>query len=75
MCIRDRLGDIVTYIITWNVSSSSVIAAYYIPQYGMIGTDDKYYSVSVKPASVAGGSGKYTYSIDGDDYGLSLIHI
>ena len=38
----------------------------------MIGTDDKYYSVSVKPASVAGGSGKYTYSIDGDDYGLSV---
>ena len=68
----DELGDIVTYIITWNVSSSSVIAAYYIPQYGMIGTDDKYYSVSVKPASVAGGSGKYTYSIDGDDYGLSV---
>lgn len=68
----DELGDIVTYIITWNVSSSSVIAAYYIPQYGMIGTDNKYYSVSVKPASVAGGSGKYTYSIDGDDYGLSV---
>ena len=56
----DELGDIVTYIITWNVSSSSVIAAYYIPQYGMIGTDNKYYSVSVKPTSVAGGSGKYT---------------
>lgn len=68
----DELGDIVTYIITWNVSSSSVIAAYYIPQYGMIGTDNKYYSVSVKPTSVAGGSGKYTYSIDGDDYGLSV---
>lgn len=68
----DELGDIVTYIITWNVSSSSVISAYYIPQYGMIDTDDKYYSVSVKPASVAGGSGKYTYSIDGDDYGLSV---
>lgn len=49
-----------------------MIAAYYIPQYGMIGTDDKYYSVSVKPTSVAGGSGKYTYSIDGDDYGLSV---
>ena len=68
----DELGDIVVYIITWNVYSASVISANYIPQYYMIKATNNYYSVDLDIDSVAGGSGSYTYSIVGDDYGMSV---
>ncbi len=70
--LTDELGNVDTYIITWNIYNSSAISACYIPQYYMINTEYKNCTVDLKIASVAGGSGKYTYSIVGDNYGLSV---
>lgn len=68
----DELGNTVTDVITWNVYNSSTITANYTPAYYLLYSAASSTSVYKSIDSVSGGSGDYIYSIEGNNYGLSI---
>ena len=70
--VVDELGNVDNYKISWNIYSSSVIAGNYEPVYKIMGSTSLNCSISNRIASVAGGSGSYTYSFVGESYNLSV---
>ncbi len=69
---KDERGNIYIVKIVWNIYSDSTIAAGYETAYYNVDYGVNYVDVKNKVQKPVGGSGAYTYAIEGDDYGLSI---
>ena len=68
---KDELGNTRSYDMIWLVGSNTSMVAAAEPAYDVVGgSDDDPYIRS--PLYAAGGSGSYTYSFEGNSYGLKL---
>ena len=66
---KDELGNSYTYDVIWLIGSASKIEAFSAPYYGVLYENGNYLSQNIR---VTGGSGSYSYEIQGNDYGLEI---
>ena len=69
---KDERGNIYIVNITWNIYNDSTISAGYEKAYYNIDYGVNYVDVKSKVQKPVGGSGEYTYAIEGNNYGLSI---
>lgn len=67
---KDELGNTHTYHLTWIIGNDTTVVAAAKPVHAVITAGKNCYVYSA--VSVVGGSGSYTYTIEGNNYGLSV---
>ncbi len=66
----DELGNSYAYAINWLIGDQNTIAAGAFPVYGML--QNGKCNINSEAVKVNGGSGSYTYAIEGSNYGLTI---